>query len=84
MAVPNQTFLPQLHTSLIFHKELQININLPLMHTGQLQISASLHSRFRNAEQQKPAELKQEKSFIPKRDVIQMLNVGLDLYLADG
>lgn len=54
------------------------------MLTGQLQISASLHGRYQNADQHKPAELNQERvNFIPKRDVMQMLNVDPNLCRAD-
>lgn len=52
------------------------------MQTGKLQISASLHSRYQNADQQKPAELKQEKSFIQKRCYIDV-ECSLNIYLAD-
>lgn len=55
MVVPNQISLLQLHTSLIFNEQLQTNTNLPLVCTGELQISASQQSRYQNADQQKPA-----------------------------
>lgn len=71
MAPSNQISLLQLHASPILHKQLNPHINLPLMLTGQLQISASLHGRYQNADQHKPAELNQERvNFIPKRDVM--------------
>jgi len=71
LALPNQVFLLQSLPSLIFHKQPILNINLPLLHTGQLWISASLHTSYQNADQQKLAELNQERAhFIPKRDII--------------
>lgn len=68
IALPNQISLLRSHASLIVHEQLKTNTNLPLRHTGQLEISASLHTRYQNADQQKPDELNQERgNFIPKR-----------------
>lgn len=81
MAVPNQISPSQLHTSLILHKQLQTNINLSLMHTGQLQMPASLHSRYQNADQQNSAELKQQGVLFPRE---MSSRCSMDLCLADA